>query len=270
MSPDEVGALIFSMVILTACAYKLLTPLLSVEHFGRHTTKHYILAVAPIANIAILFYVLRTLASHDVINDGKYIFMYLMMGLAWVGFFQLHTGFVGVSYRDDAVERGNFPACIISCAAQTGLTFCFAGGNIGNGPGWWVVVLCAMISTGALFAAWWVVEQGGHLSESITIGRDPASALRASGWIIGLGLLFGRGVAGDWVSFNATLADFGPYALYGLLVATIAFVIEILARPSIRNPHPSMILAGFLPGSLFLIACVAITIMQGPVQSVVH
>ena len=62
-----------------------------------------------------------------------------------------------------ALKGGDVGAILVE--PMLGVTLCYAGGNIGNGPGWWVVVFSAGLSTVALFAAWMVLDTGAWTAE---------------------------------------------------------------------------------------------------------
>ncbi|MEH2163310.1 MAG: hypothetical protein V7K38_20325 [Nostoc sp.] len=101
---------------------------------------------------------MRVLASQDVRNNVLYLTFYLLMGATWVGIAVEAFLFCGLSVRDDAIERQNAAVSYSISGALIGVTLCFAGGNIGDGPGWWVVVYLAMLPIGAWFLLWLVVE----------------------------------------------------------------------------------------------------------------
>jgi hypothetical protein len=110
-----------------------------------------------------------------------------------------------------------------------GLAAAYAGGNIGDGPGWWVVLAAALIAGGAWYLLWWIVELSTGASEEITVGRDVPMAIRLGGYMVGSGVICGRGVAGDWVSLGNTLADFGD-AWPVVLLTALAIGVERLVR----------------------------------------
>src|SRR5687767_9695060 len=163
------------------------------------------LSLAPPACAAVLFLILRRYASHDVRDSGTYLTFYVIVGAAWVGVGSLLLPWLGVSPRLDALERRNTAAAVAVAGALLGLTFAFAGGNIGNGPGWWVVVFSSGLATVSLFAGWAAVEAAGHVAESVAVERDVATGLRLAGMLTAAGLVFGRAAAGDWVSAGDTV-----------------------------------------------------------------
>jgi uncharacterized membrane protein YjfL (UPF0719 family) len=170
---------------------------------------------------------------------------------------------VGVITRDDALERENVSAAMVVAGALFGVTCCFIGGNIGDGPGWWVVVFSAGLATLALFLSWFVLELLGGVSDSVTIDRDPASGLRMAAFLVGCGLVFGRAAAGTWVSSAATVRDFGVLSAPVLLMVAGAVVVERLARPTPARPVPSLLLAGVVPALVYVDVAIFIVMRAG-------
>ena len=201
----------------------------------------------PLICAAVLAAVLRLYSSRDVQTDPVYIAFYLVMGAAWVGFASRFLGLFGLSARDDVIERANPAAAYAIGGALLGVTLCFAGGNIGDGPGWWVVVFSAALSTLAFFLLWALLHRFTGLADTVTIDRDPASGLRLAGWFIGSGLILGRGVAGDWESMNATVFDFVETAWPVLLLLVAAVLLERTFRPTWERPFPSPVTYGLAP-----------------------
>jgi hypothetical protein len=175
------------------------------------------------------------------------------MGAGWVGAILWIWQLLGVTLRDDLLERGNAAAAYAIAGAMVALTLCFAGSNVGDGPGWWVVGFAALLSTGGLFVLWCALDRISGLGEAITIDRDAASGLRAAGYLIGFGVILGRAVAGNWVSTGATLVDFAALGWPVLVLLPIAVIVERLLRPSAQAPRRSVLLFG-LPVFLAVIA----------------
>ncbi len=219
---------------------------------------------APIVAAVALFAVLRFWASADVRDDGRYLAFYLAMGLAWVGIFAAVLPLLGINLRDDAVERANRAASYAAAAAVVALMLCFAGANIGDGPGWWVVVFCAALSTGGLIVLWLLVGEAGRGVEAIVVDRDEASALRLAGFLVASGLVLGRAAAGDWKSAEAAVADFATAAWPLVILAACAIAIDRVARPTPENPRPSPAAAGVIPAAVYVAAAAVYIAMLGP------
>src|SRR5208282_495873 len=117
------------------------------------------LALIPVLCMVFLFVILRRWSANSVKSDLPTVFLSLSFGASWLGLSQLVFGLLGVSARDDVLERGNAAAAWVISGQLIGTTFCFAGANVGNGPGPEVVLFCALVSTLALFLLWFLVDQ---------------------------------------------------------------------------------------------------------------
>ena len=181
MSGDEVMVLLVSALAAAMGWYRwyraALVRALVVRNAGRR-----IFLLAPVACLALLYVALRLWAADDVRNSGTYMLFYMIAGAAWVGLVAGFCGFLGISPRDDVVERQNLSAAFVTAGALTGITLCFAGANVGNGPGWWVVVFSAGLSTAAFFGLWAIVESLTGISETVTVERDRRSGPAAWGF----------------------------------------------------------------------------------------
>jgi hypothetical protein len=211
-----------------------------------------LLDIAPIVSAAALLVVLKTLSAHDVRDDVRYLGLYFLLGAAWVGIAMFCIPVSGVSVRDDVQERGNASAAWVIAGAMLGITLCFAGGNIGDGPGWWVVIFSAGLATAGLFAVWLLLEALTSVSDTITIDRDVAGGVRLGGFLVACGLRLGWAVAGDWVSAEATLRDFATNGWLVLVLLAIAVIVERVARPTPAHPVPSVFASGIVPALIFL------------------
>jgi hypothetical protein len=152
--------------------------------------------------------------------------LYIMGGAAWLQLALFLLSFFGISSREDVVERQNPAAAWVVYGTMVGATFCYAGSNIGSGPGAEAVLFCAVLSTGFLFAFWFLLERCLRLADRVTIDRDESAGIRIGGWMLSLGLIFGGAVAGDWESMEGTTRDFFHYASVALLLLLAAAAIE--------------------------------------------
>jgi hypothetical protein len=205
------------------------------------------LAVTLAICTAILLAVLTTVAASDVINDRWYIAMYAVLGLAWLRMAAGAFGLAGLSLRDDAVERRNGAALVAAAGAAIGVTCCYAGGNIGDGPGWWVVVFSAALASAVLFVLWLALVQLTSIGDAVTIDRDPAAGLRLGAFLAASGLLLGRAVAGDWESAWLTTMDATVALPWLSLLLGLAIIVERVAAPSAARPRAPFLTLGVVP-----------------------
>jgi len=265
MSGDEVFMLIASaMVALVSWGAWYIGPAL-VQHVRRRPPAWRLLRLTPLVAAALLWLVLRNAASFDVRDDARYLTFYLVLGAAWVGAWIRWLAITGISTRDDVVERANGSAALAVTGALLGITLAYAGGNVGDGPGWWVVVFSAALATFALFAAWMLLEAVTGVSDIVTVDRDPSAGLRLGGFLIACGVMLGRSVAGDWVSAEATVRDFAAAAWPVIVLVIVAAIVERVARPSTGSPRPSLLAYGFIPAMLYVAGAVYQVMRLGPV-----
>jgi hypothetical protein len=264
MSEDEVLVLICAGVFALISWSGWLVGCCQARRARASTLVRLIASVLPIACAIILLTVLLLWSSADVRTSGLYTFFYMVFGAAWLGLTKILSPLLGISLRDDVLERRNTAALWPIAGALLGLTFCFAGANIGDGPGWWVVLFAAIISTGAWSLFWLIYESMTHVAEHITIDRDPAAGWRLAGYLTATGIIFGRAVAGDWQSASATIADAFTLGWPALLLLLAAIFIEQIFRPTVERPTASPVLSGYIPALMYLSAAAMWIYSVGP------
>lgn len=254
MYGSEVPVFIFCCIASLVAWLRWISCIVTRAKLARSRMGRGALLFAPAACAAVLLGVLLRWASSDVVDSPPYLLFYCMMGAAWVGILRYLFVYLGISWLDDAAERGNPAAMLAATAALLGLTLAFAGGNIGDGPGWWVVVFASGMATIAWFAAWFVLEIVARPSEGVTVDRDIDCALRLAGFLVAAGIVCGRGAAGDWVSPAATLRDFVPYAAGTAALTALATGIETMLRSSTGARFRNVLLCGLVPAIAYVAA----------------
>lgn len=257
MSGDEilvtVASLVLGPVFWAHWVFQLWRlPLLKNGQVGRT-----VLTATLILSGVLIYAVLQTLASFDVVDAPRYILMYVALGLAWLRLVEMSFAYLGLSVRDDVAERGNRAAATALAGAFIGVASCYAGGNIGDGPGWWVVVLSAALATGTWLAAWLALAFFTPVTDAVAIDRDPAAGLRLGAFLVSSGLVLGRAVAGDWVSIDATVSDFVTTLPPAALILALAMFVEHRARPTAERPRAPAIGWGVVPAAAYLAVAIA-------------
>ena len=252
MSDDEVFVFVASAVLaLVMWAAWYIAPR-RIKRLGRPVAAQWLLDLAPLVSFAVLIVVLKTVSAFDVRDDTGYVLLYFFLGAAWVGVAVRCLPLVGLSTRDDVVERGNGSAARAIAGAIVAMTLCFAGGNIGNGPGWWVVVFSAGLATAALLLSWFVLEALARVADTVTIERDEAAGLRLAGWLIACGLIAGFAAAGDWESAEDTVRTFVVVAWPLLVLVGAGALLERQLRPTPERPTPPVMTYGAIPALLYI------------------
>jgi len=264
MSGDEAFAFLASGALAAWSWYGWYVPAISVERLGAAAPGRAVVQWWPAVCALVLFGVLKTISAHDVRDDILYLMMYMVVGAGWLGAATKLLPFAGVSARDDILERANKAAVPAVAGALLACTLCYAGGNIGDGPGWWAVIFSAGLATATLGALWLLFDWITGISDTITVDRDLAAGIRLGGLLIAAGLVLGRGVAGNWVSAPATVRDFVVIAWPVLVLFAVATAVERGSRPTPERPTPSPTTFGLLPAALYLAGVAAYVIGLGP------
>lgn len=236
MSPDEVFAMFVAGMFAVATWAVWYARPVAIAPLGGRGARHRAVSLAPLVGMVLLFAVLRSLAADDVRNDWRYLGFYSLLGAAWIGAFGLSLPLFGVSALDDVHERGNEGAAWAVGGATVAVALAFAGGNVGNGPGWWVVMFSAGLATGALLLVWLVLDALTAINDSVTIDRDTASGMRLGGLLVGSGVIVGRAAAGDWISAADTVRDFAMASWPVLALVALAVIVEARVRPTPERP----------------------------------
>jgi uncharacterized membrane protein YjfL (UPF0719 family) len=189
--------------------------------------------------------------------------MYIVLGLAWLRAAAFTFPYLGLSPRDDVVERGNRAAMAALVGALLGVTLCYAGGNVGDGPGWWVVLFSAGLATGVLIVMWAALAHLTPVADAVTVDRDPAAGIRLGAYLLSTGLILGRGVAGDWESARATVSDFLAALPAAVVILILAVIIERVARPTPQRPQAPIAALGVLPCAAYLFIAISGVFLKG-------
>lgn len=230
---------------------------------GRSRLERWPLFLVPATGLLLIYEVLSRYAAQDVRAHLAYILLFLLLGAAWVFWTPSLFPILGLSLRDDASEGHNESAVIAVTGAILGISLTYAGGNIGEGPTIWATIFSSFLATAGFFFLWLLLEMGSRISLAITEERDRASAWRLAGYLVGVGLILGRAVAGDWNSTSQTMKDFGRDGWPVLVLALAAIVIERRFQPNLKRPVPPVGARGIFPASVYLVFAVAILLCLG-------
>lgn len=226
MSEDEIVAAVVCAFLNVATWLRWAFVAGSLRRFNPGSTATFAPWLSVLLTPLLVYVILARFASHDVRDSVLYIGFYLLMGAAMVAVGVSLLDRLGLSLRDDVLERRNPAACLAWSGALTGLGLAYAGANIGDGPGWWVVVFSGSLSIGSLLFGWLLLDRIGDCGEAILVERDEAAGLRVAAWFVATGAITGRAAAGDWVSASATVLDFGKAAAGALVLTLVASVYE--------------------------------------------
>ena len=204
------------------------------------------------ASLIIVAFTLHLWGAAEVRPNASDVFFLTFVGAVWLVLATKLFSWLGLSFRDDAVERRNIAALTALCGAVPAVALTYIGGSQGEGPSYWNNVFSASLGTVGLLGVWILLELGAKVSVSIAEERDFASGLRMCGFLLAIGLVLGRAAAGDWHSESATVRDFIHDGWPATILWATALVIERLLRPSRRRPFPAWPSCGLLPALFYL------------------
>jgi hypothetical protein len=221
------------------------------------------LILIPFACAAFIFVALLLWADDEVRTHLVYIVILLALGIGWMGIATAMFRWLGLSLRDDAVDRNNPAARAAWYGGIIGVTLIYAGGNVGEGPSLWNNVYSAALGTIGLGALWLVLAQLFGASKSVGVDRDLASGLRLGGWATAIGLIFGRALAGNWESVSGTTSDFVREGWPAMVLTVAAAIVESVLRPSPRKHLLPWLSHGAIPAILYVIVASAWVLKLG-------
>jgi hypothetical protein len=215
------------------------------------------------SSLIFLFESLRRWSAVEIRSDPAMLGPIVCSSEFWVFICVELFSWLGLSLREDAMERRNLSALIAISGAAIAITLITAGGNIGEGPSLSNNIFSVLLGCLAFVSLWLILDKTSGTIASITEERDLASGIRAAGLLISFGLILGRGVAGNWRSVAATLLDLVHDSAAGPLLLLIAIPIEHALRPSRTHPNRNWCLFGILPAVLFISISIAWVLSLG-------
>jgi hypothetical protein len=257
MDGDEMMALIVSAVVGVMAAGSWLARGLGTTSLGARMAPRWALLLLPPLALAALWRVLAVDAAIDVRTDVRYQFLFVAMGSIWVWVLPRALAFIGVSYRDDALERRNVAAAIAIAGTVASLGILFAGSNMGEGPSIWNTVATALAATAVLSGSVLILALATEVGDTISVERDVPAGVRFAGWIAASGIVLGRAAAGNWVSSSAMIDDLISIGWPVAVLLAIAVGLELVLRPRVSAPQRSVLATGVVPAAAYLAASLA-------------
>jgi hypothetical protein len=220
----------------------------------------WLVLVAPAACVLVLLGVLLTLAASDVRDSVTYLFFYLLGGVAWLGASVWTFGLLGIHVRDDVFERRNHGAAFLAAGAMLAVTLCFAGANVGDGPGFWVVWFSTGLACATLALLWVLLQLFWPVVERVSVERDVGAGRRAALLLVAVGLVLGRAAAGDWISAGDTVRDFVRHGWPALVLVVGAGLFE---GRRLRLGGAAVVTTWLVPGLVYLAGAAGTVIASG-------
>jgi uncharacterized membrane protein YjfL (UPF0719 family) len=237
-------------------------PLLSISPIRRSNLQRFALACLPLVALVPTYVVLQRWADPRVVGHLDYTILFMLGGGMWILGASRFLDVLGISIRDDAIERDNLAALLAVWGILSGVGIVYALSNIGTGATIWTTLLPGLVATFALLLMSLLAELiGGSVADAITIDRDVASGLRSGGAALGCSIILGHAAAGDWTSWNQTWSDLANHGWPAALIAIAAGVLQRMLGPSAHRPQPSILELGVIPATLLIAAGVLVVVI---------
>jgi hypothetical protein len=261
---DEIFFLFAAGVGTVVAAVRWYRPLAGRRVVGDAAGVRGMLAVTPVLCTVGLFEVLRRWSDPVyVAGHADYMLMFLLGGGVWLAAAWAAVSLVGVSPRDDALERKNVAAAVFVSCMLAGVMAAYAGANVGGGPTIWTTLVPAIAGTAILVACLVVLCVAAPVSDAIAIDRDVAAAVRNGGALVAMGIIIGRAAAGDWISWWNTFGDLLGLSWPAGVVFVVGMGLNRTMLPTPAVPVPSRWRCGVVPAAAFVIAAVAYVLLLG-------
>jgi hypothetical protein len=205
-----------------------------------------VLGLAPIACVLFLLVCIHSSAAKPIRGSARSAVIYVAFGVAALGVSAQLSRLLGVSARDDVLERRNPAALVAIVGAFVGATLFLAGSCAGHELGLEIVIVAAAVTMFTWFFLWCLVElaSGQVVSERITVERDSGSAVRLAGLLTANGLVLGAAAAGGWIPDR--FPDFALSASPALAFTAVAVVVERLSKSRSTVGRSVMIVAAYV------------------------
>ena len=210
MEEFEIIILIISGIASLICFFAWYREIFSAWPPCRGKVVKVTLGLLPVIASGIIAATLKTLAASDVVDSPVYILFYWVLGLAWLafgGYFACY--FLDLHWREDVLQLNNKAALCAFSGVFLGSAIVYSGANIGEGPGWWCVLVAGGLGMAAWVALAVLVNVATHASERITVERDIGCGFRFGFYLLASAVILGRASSGDWTSFEMTVVEFG-------------------------------------------------------------
>jgi hypothetical protein len=253
-SGDEGFFLFVSLAVSLAACIAYYRPLLGIDRpTSRQLWCQVFLSILPMCCPFLTYLILANWADPQVRDNGGYVFLFIVGGIAWFFIAAQWVRLLGLSFRDDAIERNNLAAAVAVAAAVLSASIIYALANVGSGPTIWTTILPAAGGT-LLFVLLWLctLAAGGTIVDSIAIDRDLATGIRLGGAFIGSALILGRAAGGNFIDWDQTWIDLLAYGWPAFVLCAAAATVHRRFAPTPDCLHRAPFKFGLVPATIFI------------------
>ncbi|HEX8524956.1 MAG TPA: hypothetical protein VF669_22085 [Tepidisphaeraceae bacterium] len=226
-----------------------------------------LLLLTPPLTLVGLYWVLQHWADPKyVVSHPDYVILFMLGGGAWLTILRLAINYVGVSIRDDVIERNNTAATAVTLGAIIGNMAIYTGGNVGAGPTIWTTILPATVASLIWLFLWLIIAALSPLPDAVALDRDLATGIRHGGILIATSLVLARAIAGDWTSWTATFSDMIILLWPVLPLTVLAVILHRALAPSPARPQLPVLTTGVIPALFAVLLALAYLRYLGPAE----
>jgi hypothetical protein len=189
-----------------------------------------------------------------------YTLLFMIGAAAWIGIVGRGVlPLLGISIRDDVLERANPAAAGVAAAALAGTGIIYGLCNVGSGATIWTTIVPAVAATGVWLLGWFLLLASTRSAEQVAIDRDTATAIRLTAYLLATAIILGAAMAGDFVSYRQAAADLVRLGWPVVLLWLVAFVVEAVTRLTPQRPR-GRVKTGAIPVAAMYLAAAAILV----------
>jgi hypothetical protein len=250
---DEGFALIVAAIGAIVFVVRWYRGLVTITMVGAGWRGRVLLGITPVVCLGGLQFFLLRYAAHEVREKGVYDALFLTGGIAWLCVTDWILKLSGLNVRDDAIEMRNPAVVAAACGAIVGMTICYGAANVGEGPTIWTTFVPAFLATAVIGSSLMMATAATRMDDSIAIDRDTASGLRVGGFMVAIGLVLGRAVAGDWHSWDGMVWDFLAIGWPAVVFMVELAAMQMMWRPTMEQPRRGVWKYGIVPAVSMII-----------------
>jgi hypothetical protein len=206
-----------------------------------------------------LLLALATYATAEVSSSAGYCLLFLGWGAIATEAVTRGLAALGLDADADGLERNNAAARFTIGGAWIACTCCAIGANLGEGDELNTTSVPLVWCATALLAVACVVALATRGFAAVTVERERAAGLRLGAMFVAASIPLAHAASGDWVSIQATAADFQSALPSMIRVLGLALAAEMwFVREWRRNRVDAVWSRGMLPSAIYVLGAIAL------------
>ncbi len=267
MSGDEILVYMLFIVLSVVYLFQLLKYILERKSIVEKRLEKNTIFFTLVLSVLFFYIIIKKAAAYDVV--GKYVMFYIVFGVAWIYLFQtLLMPIFDFSWRDDIFGMKNKSALITYTSIMVSFALIYGGANIGDGPGWWCVLIAGILGMIVWFLIFIISNIANKIFYRITVERSFPTGIRFAMFSISISIILARACGGDWTSFVDTIKEFYvawpviPMMVVFLLIDKAVYKIEV--EKNTNEVTDSLMTLSIGTGIIFIVISLLYSLMYLP------